>query len=65
MTVALEGCSHGDGGASESEIRARSAAELEATFQSRLAIWEHLAGRGEHREPTSTKRTVAVGVAWT
>ena len=51
--------------APESEIRARAAAELEATFQSRLAIWEHLAGRGRHQEPTATKHTVAVGVAWT
>ena len=51
--------------ASKSEIRARAATELESTFQSRLAIWEHLAGRGvQQQEPTATKRTVAVCVAW-
>jgi len=53
-----------DRDADESEVRARAAAELEATFQSRLAIWEHLAGRGVTQpERTVTKRTVAVGVA--
>ena len=51
--------------ADESEIRARAATELESTFQSRLAIWD-LAGRGvAPSEPAPTKRTVAVGVAWT
>ena len=53
-----------DRDASESEIRARAATELESTFSARLAIWEHLAGRGRQQEPTATKRTISVGVAW-
>ena len=53
-----------DPDASEAEIRERAATELEATFESRLAIWEHMASSGVGRRQAS-RRTVAVGVAWT
>ena len=51
-----------DRDASEAEVRERAAAELESTFQSRLAIWEHMASSDGGRRG---RRTVAVGVAWT
>ena len=50
--------------ATESEVGERAALELESTFESRLAIWEHMARHGSPRRPAS-RRTVAVGVAWT
>ena len=50
----------------EVEVRERAATELEATFESRLAIWEHMASHGAARRGRpATRRTVAVGVAWT
>lgn len=47
-----------DPDATEADIRERAALELEATFESRLAIWEHMAHGGTRRP--ATKRTVAL-----
>ena len=63
-TRAVAAARRQDPDATEAEIRERAAAELEATFESRLAIWEHMASSGGGRRPAS-RRTVAVGVAWT
>ena len=63
-TRAVAAARRQDPDATEAEVRERAATELEATFESRLAIWEHMASHGVARRPV-TKRTVAVGVAWT
>lgn len=65
-TRAVKAARRQDPDATEAEIRERAAAELESSFQARLAIWEHMARHGAARRGRPpTKRTVAVGVAWT
>ena len=63
-TRAVAAARRQDPDATEAEIRERAALELEATFEARLSVWEHMASRGVGRRPAS-RRTVAVGVAWT
>lgn len=63
-TRAVKSARAQDPDATEAETRELRPSIWRRTFESRLTIWEHMARHGVARRPAS-KRTVAVGVAWT